>query len=56
MFDSENLNEWHNQVTNKFLSVLNKHAPLKKKSLRGIEAPFKEIYTRSRLKLKDKFC
>ena len=61
MFDSEKPNECHNQVTNKFLAVVNKHTPLKKKTFRGNETPFmnkeirKEIYTRSILKLKNEF-
>ena len=45
-------------MTDKFLGLANKHAPLKKKFVRGNNAPFmnrefqKEIYVRSRLRNK----
>ena len=45
-------------LTKTFLTIVNKHAPLKKKIVRGNEAPFitkefqKEIYIRRRLKNK----
>ena len=45
-------------MTDKFLGIVNKHAPLKKKFVRGNNAPFmnrefqKEIYVRSRLRNK----
>ena len=45
-------------ITDKFLSVGNRHAPLKKENVKGNQAPFltkelrKEIYTRSKLKNK----
>ena len=45
-------------IPNEFLEVVNKHAPLKKKILRGNHSPFvtkefqKAIYTRSKLKNK----
>ena len=48
----------YNLLTNKFLGIVNKHAPLKKKFVRGNNAPFmnrefqKEIYVRSRLRNK----
>ena len=48
----------YNLSTNKFLGIVNKHAPLKKKFVRGSNAPFmnrefqKEIYVRSRLRNK----
>ena len=48
----------YNLLTNKFLGIVNKHAPLKKKFVRGSNAPFmnrefqKEIYVRSRLRNK----
>ena len=47
-------------LTNQFLKVVNQHAPLKVKILRGNHAPFvdkqlrKEIYKRS--KLRNKYC
>ena len=49
-------NENCNFLTNTFINIVNKHAPLKKKFIRGNQAPFmirnlrKEIYTRSRFK------
>ena len=45
-------------LTNNFEKVVNKHAPLKKKTIRGNDAPFmnkeiwKAIYTRTKLKTK----
>ena len=51
-------NENYNFFTEKFLDVVNRHAPLKKTTLRGNQAPFltkelkKGIYTRSKLKNK----
>ena len=45
-------------ITDKFLSVGNRHAPLKKENVKCNQAPFltkelrKEIYTRSKLKNK----
>ena len=46
----------YDSLVNKFSELVNKHAPLKSKTLRGNHAPFmnkefqKAIYTRSRLK------
>ena len=51
-------NQNYNLLTYKFLGIVNKHAPLKKKFVRGNNAPFmnrefqKEIYVRSRLRKK----
>ena len=51
-------NQNYNLLTDKFLGIVNKHAPLKKKFVRGNNAPFmnrefqKEIYVRSRLRNK----
>ena len=51
-------NQNYNLLTDKFLGPANKHAPLKKKFVRGNNAPFmnrefqKEIYVRSRLRKK----
>ena len=51
-------NENYQNSTENFLSVVEKHAPLKKKNVRGNQAPFvnrefrKSIYTRSRLRKK----
>ena len=48
-------NENYSFITDKFLNVVNRHAPLKKKTLRGNQAPFltkelrKEIHIRSKL-------
>ena len=48
--------ENYNFITEKFISVVNRHVLLKEKTLRGNQAPFltkelrKEIYTRSKLK------
>ena len=56
--DTGDPNKNYNFITNKFLNVVNRHAPLKTKTLRGNQAPFlnkelrKEIYTRSKLKNK----
>ena len=56
--NTDDPNENYNFITDKFLNVVNRHAPLKKKTLRGNQAPFltkelrKEIYTRSKLKNK----
>ena len=50
--------ESYQHITENFLSVVEKHAPLKKKIVRGNQAPFvlrefrKTIYTRSRLRNK----
>ena len=49
-------NQNYNTLTKVFADTVNKHAPLKKKTLRGNDAPFmnkefrKEIYKRSRLR------
>ena len=57
-FDNENPNQNYNVLSNRFLEVVNVHAPLKTKIVRGNEAPFvdkqlrKAIYTRTRLKNK----
>ena len=51
-------NQNYRSLTKTFLTIVNKHAPLKKKIVRGNQAPFmtkefqKAIYTRSRLKNK----
>ena len=51
-------NQNYKYLTDKFLGIVNKHAPLKKKFVRGNNAPFmnrefqKEIYVRSRLRNK----
>ena len=51
-------NQNYNLLTEKFLGLANKHAPLEKKFIRGNNAPFmnrefqKEIYVRSRLRNK----
>ena len=53
-------NQNYNLMTYKFLDIVNKHASLKKKFVRGNNAPLmnrefqKEIYVRSRLRNKDK--
>ena len=53
-------NENYHFLTNTFINIVNNHAPLKKKFIRGNQAPFmtrnlrKEIYTRSRFR--NKFC
>ena len=57
---SDDPNEKYNFLTTKFQELIDKHAPQKKKFLRGNHAPFmskelrKAIYTRSRLR--NKFC
>ena len=51
-------NQNYQSLTKTFLTIVNKHGPLKKKIVRGNQAPFmtkefqKAIYTRSRLKNK----
>ena len=51
-------NQNYNLLTDKFLGIVNKHAPLKKNFVRGNDAPFmnrefqKEIYVRNRLRNK----
>ena len=51
-------NQNYNLLTDKFLGIVNKHAPLKKKFIRGNNVPFmnrefqKEIYVSSRLRNK----
>ena len=57
--DEENSESSYSLLSNKFLEVVNKHAPLRKKILRGSHSPFattkelqKAIYTRSKLKNK----
>ena len=51
-------NQNYNLLTDKFLGIVNKHVPLKKKFVRGNNAPFmnrefqKEIYLRSRFRNK----
>ena len=53
-------NKNYDFLTNTFINIVNNHAPLKKKFIRGNQAPFmtrnlrKEIYTRSRFR--NKFC
>ena len=53
---SKDPHEGCDTITNKFLKIVNKHAPLKKKTIRRNDAPFinkefrKAIYTRTRLK------
>ena len=50
-FDNENPNQNYNVLSNRFLEVVNVHAPLKTKIVRGNDAPFadkllrKAIYT-----------
>ena len=57
-FETDDPNENYSVLTNTFSSIVEKHAPLKKKIVRGNHAPFitkdlrKAIYTRSRLKSK----
>ena len=57
-FNTSNPDENYLVLTNVFPNIVNKHAPLKKKILRGNDAPFmnkelrKAIYTRSRLRNK----
>ena len=51
-------NQNYQSLTKTFLTIVNKHGPLKKKIVRGNQAPFmtkgfqKAIYTRRRLKNK----
>ena len=51
-------NENYDFLTNTFIDIVNNHAPLKKKFIRGNQAPFmtrnlrKKIYTRSRFRKK----
>ena len=55
-FNSDQPNENYELITDLFSKIVNKHAPLKKKFLRGNQAPFinkelrKAIYDRSRLR------
>ena len=55
-FKTSNPDENYSVLTNVFSNIVNIHAPLKKKILRGNDAPFmnkelrKAIYTRSRLR------
>ena len=57
-FETNDPNENYSALTNTFSLIVEKHAPLKKKIVRGNHAPFitkdlrKAIYTRSRLKSK----
>ena len=57
-FDNKNPNQNYNALSNRYLEVVNVHAPLKTKIVRGNDAPFvdkqlgKAIYTRTRLKNK----
>ena len=57
-FSKNDPNQNYNLLTDKFLVIVNKHAPLKKKFVRGNNAPFmnrefqKEIHVRSRLRNK----
>ena len=56
MFDETDPNKSYDQLTETFRNVVDKHAPMKTKFLRGNNAPFmnpelkKAIYTRSRFK------
>ena len=58
--DKENPNQCYDLLTNSFLEVVNKHAPLKKQTIMRNHASFvnkelrKAIYTRSRLR--NKMC
>ena len=58
--NSDDPNESYELITKVFSNIVEKHAPLKKKFLRGNQAPFmtkefrKAIYNRSRLR--NKFC
>ena len=60
MSNSNCPNENYQHLTENFISVVEKHAPLKKKIIRGNQAPFvnrelrKAIYTRSRQR--NKYC
>ena len=57
-FLTNNSNQNYNFLTDKFVGIVNKHAPLKTKFVGGNNAPFlnrevqKEIYVRSRLRNK----
>ena len=57
---TDDLNKSYYFLTNTFINIINKYAPLKNKFTRGSQAPFisrnlrKEIYTRS--KFRNKFC
>ena len=59
MLETDDPNRNYNFITEKFLEVVNRHAPLKQKTLRGNQAPFmtkklkKEIYTGNKLKNKN---
>ena len=59
-FNSDDPNENYELLTNVFSNIVEKHAPLKRKFLRGNQAPFmtnefrKAVYNRSRLR--NKFC
>ena len=58
--NKENPNQCYDLLTTSFLKVVNRHAPLKKKTIRGNHASFvnkdlrKAIYTKSRLR--NKMC
>ena len=58
--NKENPNQCYDLLTNSFLEVVNKHAPLKKLTIRGNHASvvnkefLKAIYTRT--KLRNKMC
>ena len=58
IIDEKDPNQNYQSLTKTFLTFVNKHAPLKKRIVRGNQAPFmtnefqKAIYTRSRLKNK----
>ena len=57
-FSTTNGNENYKSLTNSFQKVVNNHAPMKERIIRGNDAPFmnkefrKAIYTRSRVKNK----
>ena len=57
-FETDDPNESYSALTNTFSLIVEKHAPLKKKIVRGNHAPFitkdlrKAIYTRSKLRNK----
>ena len=38
--NADDPNENYNFITDKFLNVVNRHAPMKKKTLKGNQAPF----------------
>ena len=56
--NTDNAHDNYNELVNKFRHIVDKHAPIKRKTLRGNHAPFmnrelrKAIYNRSRLKNK----